>query len=263
MCIMKNIINYFIFLCCILLISSCKQKSKEETSEKELSTSISDTISQKEQLSCEEWLTKVMRSSNFIPLAEVSIADCYLYIDEAELDNITMCVYLPTDGDSKTMPIGWLQLNVTEKKLYDIFSDPDNPKELKFNTSLLDQYDFETFCGVSSQIEEKVNEKRKNCKDIANHHNFTFTTICEYPKVINFTALYDSLRAVEKDQNLLKKLPKKDTLFTKNKSIEIKYRLYKDSITVNMLWIESAGSIDYKIYKEGNKGVTLTINAPD
>ena len=77
------------------------------------------------------------------------------------------------------------------------------------------------------------------------------------------TALYDSLRAVEKDQNLLKKLPKKDTLFTKNKSLEIKYRLYKDSITVNMLWIESAGSIDYKIYKEGNKGVTLTINAPD
>ncbi|GJH40795.1 hypothetical protein RCZ04_13450 [Capnocytophaga sp. HP1101] len=195
--------------------------------------------------------------------AKVSIADCYIWIDSAELDNITMCVYLPTDGDSKRMPMGWLRLNVTERKLYDISSGPDNPKELKFDTSLLDQYDFETFCGVFSQIKEKVNEKSKNCKDIANYNNFTFSTICEYPNVINFTALYDSLRAVEKDEDLLKKLPKKDTVFTKGEYLKIKYQLYKDSITVNMLWIQSSGTVDYKIYKEGNKGIILTINALD
>jgi hypothetical protein len=139
-----------IFLVSLVFIISCKKSNSKELnpvvknkvaySEK---TIINDSTIQVKNLTCEEIINKIVKTSN---LNTRNQNNYYTQIDRIEGDNITIHVYFennlsddPKNNQMVESTIAWLLFNPNDGKLYNTTSDPDNPIELNFDKRILDK----------------------------------------------------------------------------------------------------------------------------
>ena len=130
----KNI--YFSIL--IVLFLSCK--------------STKATNNQDIELNCEEMVVEIVRSSS---LDWKRFPDAFTRIDRVENDSIFIKVFFdmnisdePNTKQVVENTIAWLLLDLSEKKLYNITYDLENPKEERFNEKLIDS--FKNNCDTSA-----------------------------------------------------------------------------------------------------------------
>ncbi|GAA5084012.1 hypothetical protein GCM10023210_03330 [Chryseobacterium ginsengisoli] len=133
---MKKTINLFL----ILFLFSCKgepikkeiiDNTKTNTNTKSSATVQATTSSNKISTNCYEYLTELVRSSNF-PFSEWKIDKnkINLLIDE-ENDDIILCKLLfDTDG---TGTVGWIEYHKKNGKLFNTSANLENPLELKYD----------------------------------------------------------------------------------------------------------------------------------
>jgi len=90
-----------------------------------------------EEGSCYGYLTELVRSSNF-PFKYVTKEKTNLLIDNDTGDSVTAQLFFDTDG---TGTIGWVQYNVTQRQLFNISGDVEDPEELTFDISFATKYE--------------------------------------------------------------------------------------------------------------------------
>lgn len=90
-----------------------------------------------EEGSCYGYLTELVRSSNF-PFKYVSKEKTNLLIDNDTGDSVMAQLFFDTGG---TGTIGWVQYNVTQRQLFNVSGDVEEPQELTFDASLAAEYE--------------------------------------------------------------------------------------------------------------------------
>ena len=130
--------KYIYFSILIVLFLSCK------------STKVVDK--QDIDLNCEEMVVEIVRSSS---LDWKRFPNAFTRIDRVENDSIFIKVFFDMDISDEPNTkqvventIAWLLLDLSEKKLYNITYDLENPKEERFNEKLIDS--FKNNCDTSA-----------------------------------------------------------------------------------------------------------------
>lgn len=90
-----------------------------------------------EEGSCYGYLTELVRSSNF-PFKYVSKEKTNLLIDNDTGNSVMAQLFFDTDG---TGTIGWVQYDVSQRQLFNISADVEEPQELTFKTSFAIDYE--------------------------------------------------------------------------------------------------------------------------
>ena len=106
-------------------------------------------------LKCEEMVVEIVRSSS---LDWKRFPNASTRIDRAENDSIFIKIFFDTDISDEPNTkqvventIAWLLLNLSEKKLYNITYDLENPKEERFNKKLVNKNKCKILLNNSSQ----------------------------------------------------------------------------------------------------------------
>ena len=130
--------KYIYFSILIVLFLSCK--------------STKATNNQDIDLNCEKMVVEIVRSSS---LDWKRFPDAFTRIDRVENDSIFIKVFFDMDISDEPNTkqvventIAWLLLDLSEKKLYNITYDLENPKEERFNEKLIDS--FKNNCDTSA-----------------------------------------------------------------------------------------------------------------
>lgn len=110
------------------------------------------TNNQDIDLNCEEMVVEIVRSSS---LDWKRFPNAFTRIDRVENDSIFIKVFFDMDISDEPNTkqvventIAWLLLDLSEKKLYNITYDLENPKEERFNKKLIDS--FKNSCDTSA-----------------------------------------------------------------------------------------------------------------
>ena len=110
------------------------------------------TNNQDIDLNCEEMVVEIVRSSS---LDWKRFPNAFTRIDRVENDSIFIKVFFDIDISDEPNTkqvventIAWLLLDLSEKKLYNITYDLENPKEERFNKKLIDS--FKNSCDTSA-----------------------------------------------------------------------------------------------------------------
>ncbi|MFV0304332.1 MAG: hypothetical protein ACK5IC_02470 [Moheibacter sp.] len=105
------------------------------------------------------------------------------------------------------------------------------------------------------------NSKTKICEKKMDSENFSFTEKCEYSKITNHKLLYKDMINSYHIDGALRELPIKDTSFATPRSVELGYKIKKDTIKISQFF--EAGENHYLIYTKGENGVVEQIAYPD
>ena len=104
---------------------------------------------------CEEFITSLVRSSNAVALK--SFENVQIRIDNITREKISVELFVsnnisedPSIKKIAQNSVGWIEFFPTTKKLHDITNDPDNPVLLKYNSTILENADFNTLCDFNS-----------------------------------------------------------------------------------------------------------------
>jgi hypothetical protein len=107
----------------------------------------------------------------------------------------------------------------------------------------------------------KIKDEEINCYKKQGNNDYTSTEICEFKKVNNRDQLYDHLRIHFDLDNLLKRLPTKDTIYSIENTCKIYYKIKKDTVGIKEIF--DGGINEYKIYYSKHQGVIEVIKSPD
>lgn len=183
---MKKILNSFL----ILFLFSCKgEPFKKENIDSiknntEIGVATQDrTLSNKLSENCYDYLTELVRSSNF-PFSEWKIDKnkVNLLIDEENDDTISCKLFFDTDG---TGTIGWIKYHKKDGKLYNTSANLDNPIELKYDLKWKNLFDSCFYKEESDDTKTKVTNENtlekiySECQELSLPNKYDFDAINE------------------------------------------------------------------------------------
>lgn len=251
---MKNKLFYFILI--VLLQLNCK---RAEHSENQPTNITQDTIVTKKDLSCDDLVMKLVKSSN-LDLTDYN-DNFFVRIDKIQNDTINIHIYVENNlsDDSKQKQIvestiAFLIFLPNEKKLLDITADPDNPTEVKFKYNDFDA--FYKLCGIEKKSNNKAypvtSLSNEDCKDITIEMGAGKECII---KNTDIQTVYKNLiknEEVEDVKYYLSNLPSKNQIININKNglINIEYNIAKDKIKIIMSY--EGGVTEVSIEKLNN-----------
>lgn len=247
----------------VLLLSSlsCKSITEHESININNAVDIQKTVTGNENTysTCEGFINELVRSSNASALKNFGAVQIRISTATAEKLSIELYVSNDISEDPSVKKIadnsvGWLEFFPATKKLQDITNDLEMPEILKYDTTILRKVDFNKLCFSSQSInaDEKNTESDVNCYR-REETGYSFKYICEYSKNNNLAFLYSQISDKFDQDDLLKNLPLKDTVYTTESTPEIKYVVKKDIISIKI--ISEGGETNYKIYKIKEKGI--------
>ena len=241
-------IIYHFFLLGILVSCNCSNNQSSNNQNK-----------QEEELDCEEIISKIVQSSS---LDWKHYPEAFTRIDRISGDSIFIKVFFDMDITDENEPntkqvventIAWLLLCVEDNKMYNITYN-NSIQEIGFNKMLFDTKKIKEKCDINYN-------KEPNCTNYTDKKG-NIKYICTFPNQ-EFEVLYDTLKIkYGLEDELLKKLPKKDTVYKIGEQSDIKYKISNDTIGIELFYYEIGGSTLYKLYKRNEKGIIdLTTNS--
>lgn len=218
--------------------------------------------------SCEEAIIAIVKSSNAIALK--NFKNTQVRINNLTSGKISIELYVsndisenPAEKKVSENSVGWLEFFPSTGKLQDITSDPENPEILKYDTRIL-KNDISKLCDyveVSSNTIRTSNQGNVKCYKKENNKTYTFSEICEYDKSINKEYLYEQILKKYNPEDLLKKIPIRDTTYSTSKVLKIQYNISPDTIKISQIF--DGGETDYLIYTKERKGIIEERSMPD
>lgn len=133
-----------------LTLIGCKDNNFKVNKKKE--TNLEITSRNQKELTCEDIIYKIVKSSNL----KFEKKNVFLTsIDRIEDDDIIIHVFFennlsdnPKEKQIVESTIAWLSLNPNKLKLYNTTADPDNPIELNFDKNILNENDIFNTCQI-------------------------------------------------------------------------------------------------------------------
>lgn len=206
--------------------------------------------------SCEEAIIDIVKSSNALALK--NFKNIQIRINNLTSEKISIELYVSNDISESSAEkkvaensVGWLEFFPLTKKLQDITNDPESPELLKYDITILEKKDISKLCGLVRINSNNTNQNNIKCYRKENN-NYSFKEICEYSGVKDFNFLYSQIAGKFQQDDLLKALPKKDTIYSTLSTPEVKYSIKKDLITINIT--SEGGNTVLKIYETKDKG---------
>lgn len=207
--------------------------------------------------SCEEAITDIVKSSNAIAIK--NFKNIQVRINNLTIEKISIELYVsndisenPAEKKVSESSVGWLEFFPLTKKLQDITNDPENPELLKYDSTILEKNDISKLCGLLNVNSNSNNQNNIKCYRKENN-DYSFKEICEYSGIKDFKFLYSQIAEKFQQDDLLRILPKKDTIYSTLSTPEIKYSIKKDLITINIT--SEGGNTVLKIYHAKDKGI--------
>lgn len=116
---------------------------------------------------------------------------------------------------------------------------------------------------VSKDEKEPTQTPQENvyCYKIEDEKNYTFSEICEYQETTDLEYLYQQILKKYNPEDVLKKLPTRDTVYSTPNVLEIQYLISRDEIKIHQIF--EGGETDYLIYIKEGKGVIEEKLMPD
>jgi hypothetical protein len=255
-----------LFIVVVLILFSCKKNL--ESSVKPESKIFEETSLQikKKYKNCEELITDIIKSSNAIALNVHK--DIQIRVEDQNEEKIIVELYVTNNisenPNSKKMAdhsVGWLEFFPLTGKLHDITNDVENPKILNDDKTILDNIDLIKLCNlpVVNSVKNSTNNNVKCYQK--NINDYSFKEVCEYDGVTDLSYLHNQLTVKFSQNDLLKKLPKNDTVYSTSSTPEIKYSIKNDQIIINL--ISEGGQTELRIYHRKNKGFIESFNSVD
>ncbi len=258
---MIKLLSYiFIFLC-----FACKKSNPESNILISSSTNLKKSVkNEKIYETCEELIISLVRSSNAVALT--SFKKVQIRIDNITSEKIIIELFvadnISDDSSIKKIsenPVAWIEFFPATKKLDDITNDPDNPILLKYDSEILKNADLFALCGFkNSNVVNNKNEVK--CYRVENG-DYSFKNICEYSENKDFNFMHSQIGAKFGQDDLLEKLPKKDTIYSTEATPKITYSIKKDSVKIDV--ISEGGETKFKIYLQNGKGIIEVVKSID
>ncbi len=251
-----------IFLAFLILLSSisCKKNNNSLKASTSVDVQIKDkSSSEKIYYSCEDLIRDIVESSN--AQAFKNFNEVKTKITNISDEKISVELYILSD--SSEMSVGWIEFFPTTGLLKDITNDPENPVNLKFNKGILENNDFIKTCNLTTNFTKaasKTNNDKVKCYK-KNINEYSFIDICEYEGVTDLNYLYRQLSKEFEQNDLLKILPKKDTVYSTLSTPEINYLIKRDKITIKVL--SEGGETVLSVYQNNNRGYIEAIKSID
>ncbi|REC48586.1 hypothetical protein [Chryseobacterium pennipullorum] len=153
---LKKLSGRILIIIGMSLFVSCTKKANDTLLTQAVSETETQQKSQKQPerkyISCGELITDLVKSSN--ASAVKKFKDLQIRIHHTEAGKLTIEMYVSNDISSDASvrkitdrTVGWLEFFPAEKKLQDITNDPEHPKLVRYDVSLLKQKNFHTLCG--------------------------------------------------------------------------------------------------------------------
>lgn len=181
----------------------------------------------------------------------------FVRIESEEEDNITIQVYVENEVGNEQKnetTIAWLKLVPSEKELFDISADPENPKKMRLDEALFGQ--LVQTCGIKMpKVVERTDQEMGFTQKA-----MLYNTTIEH-------AYYDYVLSKELPDATfwLANIPKKDTILHinnyENALVDIEYKIWKDSIGIYMLY--EGGSKDFVFSKVGKDVKRVYVDSAD
>lgn len=204
--------------------------------------------------SCAELVTILVRSSNAVVFDAFNKSDVQARVTSRTSDKLTIELYKldisDRSGSARQMEntIGWLEFFSPDNKLFDITHDPDNPKELKYDKSILEGHNLFELCNVATAPAKPAQQGASNDvmleKDIRfNGKLGRYFTLTEFKN--NF-GKPDSVKWLKDEApcvTIFGTEAPDDTYLYKDGS---RFESRKDSVAVDEFWFKSGNFITYK-----------------
>lgn len=250
---MIKILSYIL----IFIAVACNKSNSNQTLLTNSSTTLNEAgQNDKRYKTCEELITSLVRSSNVAALK--NFKNVQIRIDNITTEKIIVELFVSIDISEDPSikriaenPVGWIEFFPGTKKLHDITTDPDNPVLLEYNSTVLENADLFLLCGFKSKsIDSDINEVK--CYRVENG-NYSFKDICEYNKTKDFNFIHSQIVTKFGQDDLLTKLPEKDTTYSTQATPKITYSIKKELIKIDIL--SEGGETTFKIYRKNGKGI--------
>lgn len=243
----------FAFFISILLFS-CQGASDTPSSLPD-SAAATKTMPVPEQMSCEQLVSAIVKSSNALALTHFSDT-----LVQARLDYLTpdkARIKLFVIGDISDDPaikkltenaVGWLELHRQTKRLTDITNDPDKPLLLQYDTTLLQKQDFFKVCGNTGAMAKPGTgyEQRDVMLEADIRFNGKlkrFFTMAEFEKVFGKPDSIQYLKDETPCITIFDTEAPDDKYLYKDGS---RFETSKDQVAVDEFWFRNGNFITYK-----------------
>lgn len=240
----------------VILFFSCRGSSvKEKPSTVIADSGTTAVVEVREDLSCEQLVTNLVRSSNAIAIGNFDKEHIKARIAYMTPDKATIKLYVinnisetPAEERLVENAVGWLELYKQTGKLLDITNDPDNPVVLNYDKAILAGHDLFKLCSSEVAIAKPgAAYKSRDVmleKDIRfNNKLKRFFTRSEFEKVFGKPDSIILLSEEEPCNTIFGTEAKDDKYLYKNGS---RFETNKDKVAVDEFWFLNGNFITYK-----------------
>lgn len=180
------------------LLCSCNDAPGKASTAKILPTASIDTatkdsitLPKTKNIGCNELLQAIVLSSDAAAIKMFNYTTVHARLSELNSEKATIELYVADISDasgkerSVENTVGWLAFYPKTNRLYDITNDPDNPVELHYNKSFIQQTDFYTICPPYDMVKQaekaftkylpKILKSRDGVLDVQQSYTGDFT----------------------------------------------------------------------------------------
>lgn len=178
---------------------------------------------------CSSLLKKLVTTSS---IQNPFLSTLNVEIDKKENEKLTLKLF--DNSDATKAPIGWIILDIMNKKLLDITNDPENPTELKYDSKVWNEI---VECYFKSD-QLNTNNNSNNCKELHTEEGAKEECIFQDQTIGNIYKRTIENKEVEHANFLLSKLPLNTISKTINQEgiISIDYIIDDGKVTINFLY---------------------------
>jgi len=249
---MSRIIAFFM----VLQMLSC-QNPVGHSSQSAGKTDTTEAIitSGDQEMSCDQLLSAIVKSSNAIALKNFSdtLVQVRLEFLTAEKARIKLYVISDISDDSSNKKltenaVGWLEYNRHTKQLIDITNDPDMPLVLQYDTTISQKHDLYKLCDAKATIAKpSTGDERKDVmleEDIRfNGKLRRFFTIAEFEKVFGKPDSIQWLKDYSPCITIFDTEAPDDKYLYKDGS---RFETSKNKVAIDEFWFRDGNFITYK-----------------
>ncbi|WP_144062794.1 hypothetical protein [Sphingobacterium paucimobilis] len=243
-----------IFILIPFIFLSCSGAPNKKPVQNDQPITSSEEIATIKDYSCTELLTALVRSSNALAFESFNKSEVQARIIATETDKLTIELYKSDisdrTGSEREMEntVGWLEFFSKRNKLMDITHDPDNPKELKYDKSILEGYNLLESCNAVTTPTRP--SQHSGWSDVMLEKDIRFNgKVGRYFTLTEFKDNFGKPDSVKwlKDEapcfTIFDTEAPDDTYIYKDGS---RFETSKDSVAVDEFWFKNGNFITYK-----------------
>ncbi len=240
-------------ICTLLALYSCQGPLQNTSSVTD--SLVSNTINTTDStvVSCDKLLSEVVHSSDAEAIKTFSHTTVHVRLSELSSEKLTIELYVVNENSytaddprPEEHTVGWLEFHRPNQQLMDITNDPENPRVLTYDSTLLQRYDLFKICTPDVQATSSKNSDTDVMleEDIRfNGKLKRFFTISDFEKVFGPA---DSTKLLQEEAPCITIFDAEapdDKYLYKDGS---RFEMHQQQVAVDEFWFTNGNYITYK-----------------